>query len=71
MKLQNNFISVIFDEIRAYIKLIGLNGNKNKAFDNNELLKLLKELKKDLTLIVHDQKSTLNPEERFQRKLKP
>ena len=42
-----------------------LNGNKNNAFDNNELLKLLKELKKDLTLIVHDQKSTLNPEERF------
>ena len=42
-----------------------LNGNKNKAFDNNELLKLLKELKKDLTLIVHDQKSTLNPAERF------
>jgi hypothetical protein len=42
-----------------------LNGNKNKAFDNNELLKLLKELKKDLTIIVHDQKSALNPEERF------
>jgi hypothetical protein len=42
-----------------------LNGNKNKAFDNNELLKLLKELKKDLTIIVYDQKSALNPEERF------
>jgi len=42
-----------------------LNGNKNKAFDNNELLKQLKLLKKDLTTASHDQKSSRNPEERF------
>jgi hypothetical protein len=42
-----------------------LNGNKNKAFDNLELLKQLKLLKKDLTTVSHDQKSLLNPEERL------
>jgi len=42
-----------------------LNGNKNKAFDNHELLKQLKLLKKDLTTVSHDQKSSRNPEERF------
>lgn len=42
-----------------------LNGNKNKAFDNHELLKQLKLLKKDLTTVSHDQKSFLNPEERL------
>jgi hypothetical protein len=42
-----------------------LNGNKNKAFDNQELLKQLKLLKKDLTTVSHDQKSLFNPEERL------
>ena len=42
-----------------------LSGNKNKAFDNHELLKQLKSLKKDLTSMAYDQKSVLNPEERL------